>query len=312
MSESPSTAPTVPATYKILGGDQREYGPVTAEQLCAWIAQHRANGQTLVLPEGTQQWKPLSALPEFSAALAAGPTTPPTAARPAVPVSQTTSGLAVTSLVLGILGFCSLGLTALAGFVLGLVSLRKIKRSGGRLAGRGLAIAGTLVSAVAMLTILTLVLLFAYQHERIGPNGPKIRGNAQTMQCVNNLKQITLVAHVYSSEHQQTFPPAKTWCDILQADLGGAVAAKIFKCNGDSSNQRCNYGYNARLSGVKEADVNPQTVMFFEINGGWNVSGGPELLMNTFRHGEIINLVLADSSVRQVPLSAAMQLRWNP
>ncbi|MST94172.1 MAG: DUF4190 domain-containing protein, partial [Pedosphaera sp.] len=310
-------------TYKILGGDQKEYGPVTAELLREWIAQHRANRQTLVLPEGTRLWKALSTLPEFSAALAAGPTAPPTgaasppagarpAAAAAVAAPQKTSGLAVASLVLGILGFCSMGLTALVGFVLGLVSLRKIKKSGGRLGGRGLAIAGTWVSVLAILAVVGFGLLIFSQNRQDGPNGPRIRGNAQPLQCMNNLKQISLAAHVYASDHQQTFPPAKTWCDALQADLGGAVATKIFKCNGDTSSQRCNYGYNLKLGGLKEAEVNPQTVMFFEINGGWNVSGGPELLMNTLRHGEIINVVLADSSVRQIPLSAALQLRWNP
>lgn len=56
--------------YKIIGGDGRQYGPITTEQLRQWIAEGRANGQTLVQPEGVPDWKPLSAIPEFSAALA--------------------------------------------------------------------------------------------------------------------------------------------------------------------------------------------------------------------------------------------------
>lgn len=58
--------------FKIIGGDGQEYGPVTAEQLRAWIAENRANGETKVCPEGATDWVPLSALPEFAAALAAG------------------------------------------------------------------------------------------------------------------------------------------------------------------------------------------------------------------------------------------------
>ena len=34
--------------YKIIGADQKEYGPVTAEQLRQWIAEGRVNGQTSV------------------------------------------------------------------------------------------------------------------------------------------------------------------------------------------------------------------------------------------------------------------------
>jgi hypothetical protein len=57
--------------YKIIGADQREYGPVTAEQLRQWIAEGRMNGQTLAQAEGATEWKPLSAFPEFAEALRA-------------------------------------------------------------------------------------------------------------------------------------------------------------------------------------------------------------------------------------------------
>jgi hypothetical protein len=52
--------------YRIIGGDQKEYGPVTADELRRWIAEGRANAQTQVLGEGAAEWKPLSAFPEFA------------------------------------------------------------------------------------------------------------------------------------------------------------------------------------------------------------------------------------------------------
>ena len=55
--------------YRILGGDQKEYGPVTAAQVREWIAQRRANAQTMVQAEGSGEWKPLSAFPEFASTL---------------------------------------------------------------------------------------------------------------------------------------------------------------------------------------------------------------------------------------------------
>jgi hypothetical protein len=64
--------------FKIIGADQQEYGPVPAELLKEWIAQGRANGQTLVRIEGGS-WQPLADLPEFSAALAAAAPPPPLA-----------------------------------------------------------------------------------------------------------------------------------------------------------------------------------------------------------------------------------------
>src|SRR4051812_34825577 len=51
--------------YKIIGADQKEYGPISGDQIRQWIAEGRVNGQTQVCAEGTQDWKPLSAFPEF-------------------------------------------------------------------------------------------------------------------------------------------------------------------------------------------------------------------------------------------------------
>lgn len=66
--------------YKIIGADQKEYGPISADQLRQWIAQGRANANTMVQAEGGTEWKPLSAFPEFAASFtrSAPPPTPPT------------------------------------------------------------------------------------------------------------------------------------------------------------------------------------------------------------------------------------------
>jgi GYF domain 2 len=60
-------------TYRMLGADGREYGPVSADQLRQWIAQHRANAQTRVRLEGSAEWKPLGQFPEFAPLFAAQP-----------------------------------------------------------------------------------------------------------------------------------------------------------------------------------------------------------------------------------------------
>jgi hypothetical protein len=57
--------------YKILGADQQEYGPVTADQVRQWIAEGRANGATLAQAEGSAEWLPLSSFADFAEALAA-------------------------------------------------------------------------------------------------------------------------------------------------------------------------------------------------------------------------------------------------
>ena len=55
--------------YKIIGANQAEYGPISADQLRQWIAEGRVNGQTPVQAEGDAAWRPLSTFPEFAASL---------------------------------------------------------------------------------------------------------------------------------------------------------------------------------------------------------------------------------------------------
>jgi len=66
--------------YKVIGADQKPYGPVTAELLRQWIAEGRINAQTSVLPDGATDWQPLATFPEFADALQAQTGAPPAAA----------------------------------------------------------------------------------------------------------------------------------------------------------------------------------------------------------------------------------------
>jgi uncharacterized membrane protein len=63
--------------YRIIGGDGREYGPVSAFQIEQWIAQNRVNGRTRVRTDSEAEWRELSEFPEFAAALAARAEPPP-------------------------------------------------------------------------------------------------------------------------------------------------------------------------------------------------------------------------------------------
>ncbi|MGB7770218.1 MAG: DUF4339 domain-containing protein [Verrucomicrobiia bacterium] len=63
------------ANYKVIGGDLKQYGPVSTEDLRKWIADGRLNAMSLVQVHGDIEWKPLSSFPEFAEALAGKPTT---------------------------------------------------------------------------------------------------------------------------------------------------------------------------------------------------------------------------------------------
>jgi uncharacterized membrane protein len=66
--------------YTIIGGDGKEYGPVTAEQVRSWIAGGRANMDTKIKVAGTDAWKTIAEFPEITGAAtgvpAAGLVTP--------------------------------------------------------------------------------------------------------------------------------------------------------------------------------------------------------------------------------------------
>lgn len=71
--------------YKIIGADQKEYGPVTSDQLRQWIRDGRINAQTQARLEPGGQWQPLSAFPEFADAFGAGAPGAPAAAPAGMP-----------------------------------------------------------------------------------------------------------------------------------------------------------------------------------------------------------------------------------
>jgi len=147
--------------YRILGADGREYGPVPAEQLRRWITEGRANAATQTRPDGVTGWKPLAHFPEFSLLFAAAPTPPPLY----VPVRKTNS-FAVTGLVLGILsitgGLCCYGLPFnILGLVFSIIGLTQIQNHPETYDGKGMAIAGLVLSLLGLLVMFGLIGLVA-------------------------------------------------------------------------------------------------------------------------------------------------------
>ena len=94
--------------YKIIGADQKEYGPVTAEQLRQWLAEGRVSAQTQVQAEGATGWTALGTLPEFAAASAGTmPVMPGIAAAspaPSAAAAALVNGPAIGLIVVAVLG----------------------------------------------------------------------------------------------------------------------------------------------------------------------------------------------------------------
>src|SRR5262249_23126524 len=135
------------------------------------------------------------------------------------------------------------------------------------------------------------------------------KGRAQTIRCVNNMKLLAVGARMYADRNGK-LPPAQTWCDALKSDV---YSEHTFECPSAQNGQRSNYAFNAKLDGMNMNQVAPNTVMFFETEGGWNLSGGPELMLESPRHARHkIVVAFADGSVREVSQSEVGSLRWDP
>ena len=103
--------------YKIIGADQKEYGPVSIEQMRQWITEGRINAQTQAQAVGDTTWKSVSMFPEFAASFQASPPplSPMGGAIPGADVgaraAQEVSGPAIGLMITAALGV----LAALAG-----------------------------------------------------------------------------------------------------------------------------------------------------------------------------------------------------
>jgi len=298
--------------YRIVGSDGAEHGPVSAQQASDWIAEGRLNRASRVQVEGGAQWQSLGELAEFAAALAAAkpPTAPSTPAAPAVPAATgatpaPTSGLAIASLVLGILGLITCGITALAGLVLGIVGLTKISRSQGRLSGSGLAIAGICVSGV--------FLLWGVPAVSVGMLLPALagaKGRAQEVLCMSSLKQLNLGLLMYAGDNNDVFPPADRWCDAIKMYV---ASEKPFQCPAQPE-QRSSFALNAKVAGKKTTSIKEpgRTVLAFGCAGGWNRTGGQELASSHKHVRRVVPVGFADGHVELVPPDRLASLRWEP
>ena len=81
--------------YYIQGADQKEYGPISADQLRQWITENRLNRFSPARADGESLWKTLGDFPEFADVLAALPAS--IAAPPASPSSGSSVGSSQSS-----------------------------------------------------------------------------------------------------------------------------------------------------------------------------------------------------------------------
>jgi hypothetical protein len=109
-------------------------------------------------------------------------------------------GIAVTSLVLGIMSVTCLGLLAgIPAVILGHTAYRRTRKEPEQYGGAGLAIAGFVMGYVSLCTTLVLAGMLL-------PALAKAKSKAQSIKCVNNLKNVGLAFRIFATDHGDRFP----------------------------------------------------------------------------------------------------------
>lgn len=220
--------------------------------------------------------------------------------------SAKTSGLAIASLVLGICGIFTCGLTAIIGLILGIVGLCAIRKRAEQLKGQGLAIAGVVVSAVCIvlvpfITLMMAILMPALAHARV---------QAKTLVSQNQARQICLAMMMYCDENDGRFPPADNWTATLTPYIGDA---KILE-SPFAPHTGLAWAMNKNLDGRKLNDIRQpaQTVLIFEARIGGPPAGGRELLPRRprGRRGYVVGFL--DGHADIVPPDKVHELVWIP
>jgi hypothetical protein len=199
------------------------------------------------------------------------------------------SGLAITSLVLGIVGNLCLGpIAGIPAVIAGHVALGRARRLPAVYGGAGLAIAGLVLGYVSFVVGLAMMAILA---GLTLPALAKAKGQAQSISCINNLKQLGLAARIYATDNDDRYP-------TNLATLGPLVgAARVFVCPADSGRQP--------LAGTNWSRLEDRNVSYeFLTPGGLESEIADQPAFRCPRHGHVAlgnGLVVKDAEPPRSP-----------
>ncbi|MCF7955743.1 MAG: DUF4190 domain-containing protein [Phycisphaerae bacterium] len=219
---------------------------------------------------------------------------------PAVAEPAKTSGLAIASLVCGILSVFTCFITAIPAIIMGIISLVKINKSQGRQKGMGLAIAGIAMPVIVLPIFAMLLAIFM-------PAFGKVKVLSERLVCGTNMKGMANAMNVYAFDYGDKYPTGSQWCDLLMTHAG--VGPQSFVCP-SAEPGRSHYALNANA--VKfGATAPPDMVVMFECGPGWNQVGGAELLTTENHRGDGCNVLFNDGYVVFIKTENLDSLRWT-
>jgi competence protein ComGC len=124
-----------------------------------------------------------------------------------------TAGIAITSLVLGILGlltvwFCGIGgLFAIPAVICGHIGYSRVRKSAGALGGEGVAMAGLITGYIGIGLLVTVIPLLA---AIAVPSFVNARNKSMEVSCKNNLRLLEGATQQYALDNSNAVPTSLT------------------------------------------------------------------------------------------------------
>jgi hypothetical protein len=218
--------------------------------------------------------------------------------------------LSVASLILGILGIFSLGVTALFGLASGIAALARLGNETNPGRSRRAAMVGTTISAFMVMMIPYFVL-----SGMLFPSITGAREKARRSICEANVKEMGIAFLMYEQDYNDFFPPSATW---NQAIIPYLKSPKLLLCPSSRFVDRALPGYamNAKLGSMDGRCLYrpSDTVLLFETEPGVNRAGGRESLTHIPRHFDGENYCYSDGCVLWQHRQAMLYytIAWEP
>jgi prepilin-type processing-associated H-X9-DG protein len=181
---------------------------------------------------------------------------------------------------------------ALTIIALGIIALNRINRSQGGKTGKGLAIAGIVVSGLGLFCAPTL----------LSPMFGRAREKARQTICMNNQKQIAIATRRYVQDHEGRYPKDGFWA-LLAIDPG------VLRCH-EAPSQPIGYSHNGNLLGRKATEAVDQSTVVLTADG--NGAAMTTSILAPTRHGGGFIAGFADGHVECSESGTALSLSATP
>jgi len=136
----------------------------------------------------------------------------------------------------------------------------------------------------------------------------------------NTVKKLGEVFIEYAKAHGGNLPSSNNWCDELDS-FEPALTSGSFDAK-HRSEPHCTVAFNKNISGANLQSLSSNTVLVFESEGPWNLSGGSELLYAQSKDNEFAYLFLVDGKTykyyfsqeqaKDMSNNSYVSIQWKP